>query len=291
MFAWFLNVMIVMAATTPSKGALYQQGMQAIQQQQYDRAQRSFQQLLSILQKEQKQHSPGTEAWHLMTLGQCDVLFHLANIAWSQKDKRRSCRTFQLIETRRKSLPSGWRKWSINPQLPGRIRQAQKALKGQCASVGSLVLLDVTPKTSTVMRQTQTNTWVPVRAMQVVVKQGALVLRVKAKGYETLLVRKDTIPKWSQTTWSISLRALPKPQPRPRLVGRTPPPSLRRTVPPNVRGKLGVKPTPPPFYKTWWFWTITGVAVTAITVTAVVVVTQPNYAFTPTDDKELYRIW
>jgi tetratricopeptide (TPR) repeat protein len=51
------------------------------------------------------------------------------------------------------------------------------------------------------------------------------------------------------------------------------------------------KPPPPtPFYKTWWFWTAIGVAVTGATVATTVVATQPDDPVMGTADPGIFRL-
>jgi len=226
---------------------LYSRALQAYKAQKWAAAAAGFQRLLPLMKKLQAKRAKGTKAYHLMALGRCDVLFHLADIHWRRKRYRASCRLHQRIASLRKGLPAAWRRWGVHPDVPRRLAASSQQLANECANVPAQVVLQVSPAGARVSMRQGRGQWGRVPSDGFPTRKARLTLRFAAAGYITK-VRKDiAVLRWRVLRLKVTLKA----KPRPRIIARKPP--RRRPK------RLPLPPTP--VYKTWWFWTITGVVV------------------------------
>jgi len=125
---------------------LYSRAQRAFQSQRWEEASRLFRRLLPALAGLQKKRSKRSRSYHLMTLGRCDVLFHLAESHWKRKRYRASCRYHQRLARLRRGLPSGWRGWGVHPLVPVRLARSAQTLAARCPQVPSRIELQLRPR-------------------------------------------------------------------------------------------------------------------------------------------------
>lgn len=274
-----LGFSLVMGAPSDSLQGLYHQGQGMFQKKKYNLSKQAFQKLLPKLEQRQKKRlQPKTRAWHLMTLGQCDVLYHLAQIAERQKKPRQACLLYQKLQQRFETVPGEWKQWEPNPNLPGRLQEATVQWRTFCPTVTSALKVSVIPKNAKVFVLTPAKKWRPLQQPMLDTLAQQVTLRFTVSGYLPKIMKNVRLKRWKANTVSAVLKKKPKPV----VVAR-------RVLPPPL------KPTakPVPLHKKWWIWTIAGVVVAAgVTAAIVVPMTAKNEESLQNDENGgPLRIW
>jgi len=277
---WSVSLLFLFSSPSfASKETLYLQAHQQLGKKQYPQATETFQKLLALLEKEQRQQKTGSQGWHQLTLAQCDILHKLGTLAWKQGQKPLSCKRRALLKKKFGSLPSSWKNWSIHPDLKKRLLAFPTEFAEQCSKVPATLIFQITPAKSTVYIQTKEKKWKALSGKKLTTLQTKLSIKISSEGYLPKIINNYEVPRWSSATVKVSLQ--PKPQKRFVIVVERDPVKIP---------KKDKKPKAAPFYKTWWFWTATGVVVGAAT--AVVLVTRERkHVLQGESSGDAYRIW
>ena len=148
-----------------------------------------------------------------MTLGQCDILFHLAQLAERQKQARQACRYYRTIHQRFATVPSNWVSWKPNPNLPGRIQLAQEQYAQFCPTVPSIIHFKTIPSNTTISLKTSPTQWKSIAARTLASIQKRVTLRLEATGYITRVYQNVSIPRWQKKVLQFTLKKKPKLKP------------------------------------------------------------------------------
>ncbi len=277
---WILLVLVV-SAPSPNKRDVYFTAIKQYRAKQYTQSAKSFKLLLSLLNKEQAQKSANSDAWHFFTFGQCDASYYLADIAWKQQKQRLSCRYHKDIQNRLKTLPPQSKNWTVNVGVKQRLKKSQAHLTGQCTRVPSLLKVTTTPSNAEVSYQHK-GKWVVAKNQTISSTQTKVMVRVRAKNFQAKAPHTVTVPRWQTKTITIKLEPV-----KTVLVNPTPPPQRPILI-------QNIPPSSPPIYKTWWFWTITGVVVagaTTATVLGVYLNSPIVHEFGDKANNKPYKLW
>lgn len=282
---WSLSLFLWFNATTPTKESLYIQATRMLHQKKYAKAAVSLRRVLPILKQEKAATQRNSQAWHLLTLGQAYTLRQLAKIAWRQGQTSKACLFNQALQSYTKTLPANWKSFA-SAQLQREILAAKQQLKGACTQVASTVLVRTVPPKAVVSLRTEEK-WAVQTSRTLTTTRAQLRLRVTALGYQAL-EQNVKIARWKQTSVTLRLKRLPKP--KPQLVSIRPTP-VRPTSRKPIIIQVVKKAKPTPFYKTWWFWTLTGVVVAGATTAGVLAATsQPRHVLNG-EQGGLHRLW
>lgn len=238
----FLLVALLTAAAPPSGDQMrkmYYEGVQLFGGKKYIAAKKAFEELLPALQSVQQKRKQGTRGWHLMTLGQCDVMYHLAQIAEAQSEPRKACRIYQKLINQFKTVPGAWKTWNVYPNLPTHLSTANQRWTTFCPTVPSEVQLDYTPPNAKVERLIGKDKWVPLSMKKLPVKERTITIRVTAPGYKTQILTNVPVPLFQVKKLSIKLdkkKVVAVARPRPTL----PPPPKKQGISPLVWVGVGV---------------------------------------------------
>lgn len=228
---------------------------------QWKQAKSEFQTTLTLIKKLPSRTS---KQRLFVTLGECDVEYHLARIAQEQQNNANACVTLDKLVKRIAYVKQTWPRWRrqrINLLLPGRFRDAKKRFKG-CKDVPTRIQLDQLPPKAKVFlfvpnaNDPSKGTWKPIKpGFQTKDKQ--VKIKVEAPGYLPQ-TRTLQVGRWAPKTFQASLKKKPKPRVVKRRVAIVIPRERIVRPPPRER-----KPPPPAVYQQWWFWTTVGVVVAA----------------------------
>lgn len=229
LFLWFAA--LPSSVTADNAEGRYFEGLRYLKQKQWQKAEQAFKRTFELL--EQKT-APKGQPTHLLTLGQCDVLFLRAQAAEGAKQPQRMCQLLQDFSQRFSQVPKDWKTWSVNPVLPSRIEQAS-AMFARCKDIPTLIDFEVVPKDATLeaflpAKSPDTSaSWVPFQKRLALLQERVMV-RVQAKGYVSF--EKTYRPRrWYPQRFVIKLKPLPKPAtlPAKRLaILRRPPPPVKK---------------------------------------------------------------
>lgn len=285
MFHLVLLFLVVGSDAWASKEGLYLKAIQLYQKQQWAQAAPLLKQAMPQFVAAQRKQKPGTRAWHQLTLAQIDILLRLAHIDQQRQLAARACLRHQRIDALRSSLPPQWIQWTAHTGLPKRVGASVKRLKGACTKVPSVLLVSLSPQQAVISILDAKGRWLRVQGARLSTTKQALSLKVEAKGHTPKILKEVPLLRWRTKRISVRLKRLPI------VVVRRP--VVRRPVVVRAPRRPAPRPTPPPvFYKTWWFWTLTGVVVVGGVSAALVVATiQPGYVFQGTSANNPHRLW
>lgn len=213
---------------------------------------------------------------HFISLGYCDIYYHLALISLMQGNTHEACSHLEYVVNTMATLPADWQTWRINLLLPQRFTDATKRFQ-DCKQLPTHLSVALKPKAVKEPKPTDTikepkfelrldsssTEWSTVK-MPVALYVNRVYLRVSATGY--VPVEKDVkIERWQPTNRiTIQLEKLP---------AIVPPPPRKPPTPPI---KL---PPPPPSKISPWVWVGIG-SVAALATGAIVagiLISRSNY--------------
>lgn len=267
-----LSALLVMGSTSEIS-SVYIKALRQYRSKQYTQAIPQLRKVLPMLQKLQATKTPQSKPWHAVTLGQCDVLFHLGQSLWHTGQKRAACRTYHSLNTKLNTIPAGWNKWRIHPDLPQRIQTARDAYQNLCPQVSSKLTVKTTPPAATVSWRLPTQDWKPMPNNTLLLKQELVQIRVQAPGFLTQTRDKVVVQRWTQKTLTVALK--PKPIAAKRRI--TPPP--KRPQPKAA------------WYQSPWLWIGVGAAVIAGATTATLLLTANTRETLKGPNGEAFKLW
>lgn len=232
----------------------------------------SFEKTLSLLTK---RRTPTKRAKHLLTLGECDIYYHLAKLSLADKQPRTACRVLKTLQDKLATVPKRWKRWRVNRLLPGRFREA-KTLSEICPSTPSILTLKGLPKKATVSIQRKDEQgklrWQKIK-LPLKTTKTSVTLLMQAPDY----LKKEqrfSIERWRKKTFEVSLKKKPKPRiVKRRVVVR------RRVIKPRERAPVKPKPGIKP-----WVWAAVGggaVLIAGGVTAAVILANTPPSGFRP----------
>ena len=274
---WYSLFVFTLGAATPADQAkeFYFKGIVAFQGGKYKESEQHFRKVYDLLGQAHAAEKSQRKKY-LLSLGQCDVFFHLAQIALKQKQNRIACLRYNRLLTRLNKIPKEWPTWKVHPNLPGRFQKTREAISGSCQQVPSQVELQIKQTDATVeVAETKEGqvTWKPLKQRNFSTRQTSLTLRVSAKGYITKTLKNVKVERWTKQPVKIELAVKPIPR---KVVKR---PVKTPTV------------APTPIYKKWWFWTGIGVVVAGGATAAVLAATATRQEVLVGEDGGAFRIF
>lgn len=284
---WLSLLLPLNAIPSNQKVQLYQQALKLEKKAKYKEAALLWSRLVVLFRKEQQTHPALSRARNQLLLGECNVLFRLAETEWKAGNKWRSCRTREQLEKARKRIAARWLRFVSDTSLPKRFLASQKILRTTCKALPSRVVVSLQPKGASLSYQpiqSKKQSWQDAKGRVLKLSQGKWRLRVRSKGFVTQL-KEVEVPLWQELRLSIVL------QPKPTPVRRVAPKARVALRPPPLRRPL-VPPKPqPPFYTTWWFWTATGVVVfggsAALIIAVATAPVEPSLTFDPNNPAKI----
>ncbi len=246
-----------------------------------------------------------SSAMPIYRLLRLDVDHFLARIDWESKAYVDACRQLGRLLQQINTFPSerwlSWRRLSahsweavgLEAGLIERLDAASRTYHEECPNLPTRVYVHITPPHAVVLLRDQRGRWQRLRGKQVDVRGRIVVLRTRAKGYQSDIRTLHIVPGISQIV-SIQLRKRdkknePKDESKPTEdpTQRPPDPSAN-----NLTQRPKTPTRPQAIYKQWWFWTAIGVAVVtaAVTTSVAVVLSQPNEQLRGKNDTP-FRLW
>ncbi len=236
---------------------------------------------------------------HLISLGLCDIDYHLARINQRRGHSLESCRDLSRLFWRLRKIPKSWKKWRINLNLPRRIARAKRMFK-KCRNLPSKVILQNIPKDSKIfLRKKGTKEWIQYEKVPLTLSPGEYQLKIVSPQYQTH-IENITIKRWEKLVKKIALKPKPKPTTKPtaKAISATKPapkppkkPPIKAATKPatkpatQISKKIGEKKPPPQPKKrrkklSPWIWLgplLGGTAVTAAIITAITISQSKKY--------------
>ena len=247
----------------------YIQGLTFSRNKQHKQAITAFKRLLPKLKATQQQRTKGTKDWHIMTLGQSDVLYHIGYNQWQLKQRRRACETFFRIQKMRASLPKSWSTWGVHPDLPARLKRAQSLFTSYCPLIPSHITFHVSPKRAYIELKRK-GRWLRLSNMTLQTKQTSLTIRVMAS-FHLPNTQTIALPRWSHKHVHIKLRKAPK------IVARRQPP---KRLPVAKKPDYG-----------WGVWVGVGAVIVGGGVTTALVLTAKTNNHIVSKDNQPPKLW
>ncbi len=247
---------------------LYFEALKAFEKGQWLKAKKKLKLTLKLLAKK---HPTTRKKKVFLTLGRCDIFYHLARIEEELKHPRHACRIYQNTLQVLSKLPPEWIHWRINRLLPIRFEDARKRFE-KCGVIPSILdIRGLPPKTRIFWfkyfgssgKKSLVEVHLPLKTTR---KKFLLIFR--APHY---LEHKQEIslPRWHRITLTIHLKPKPKPRKptsRPALV-KIP----KHQLPPPKQGD-----------RTWlWIGVGVGVLAASTAVTFIVLSQQKTQAIQP----------
>ncbi len=280
-------------AKEATKEQLYLRALAQHQQKKYREARVTWRKLLDVLKREQLAQAKGSRAWHLMTIGQIDAMHYIADASWQLAEKQAACLQLHEQIVKELKMPKGWESWPIQPSLRERFESFHTRFIKDCPNVPSLVHFVVTPAHTQLMLKDSTGRWRSLQGRVLETKQKQIHIKAHAVGYiEQEFLRE--VERWQKNEIVLQMRMLPvsrrDPSTRPTTLSHTPQ-DRKRIASILHKPPLLPRSTPVPFYQTWWFWTITGVAVTGGVAVVLVATREPRYSLKGETPNQGYRVW